>query len=1033
RGVYFSISSDRGYLRVEAINRSDWLLSLRSSQKEARDVRIGLSIHQSGLKVLSHSTFERTRLFALVDVDVAIPDEKMLEVVNSLCCKPVYLKRTFKGWHLIYVAENWFSKDDTDKLRKLTDFVYDLVSPSLYSLISVNDFRKVEKKQVFLAETRIVDDSLYCLKLRDFYSSEEIDNLFDLDKRGDLGFMPLDSISVGHLDEVYRVCSVLRQLDSNWSVWSYRDFLVMVNYYALRFLRGDLTAKEIFVQNSLKSFSLTERELNRFFDDQVNLIKQRATAKKGFLYSCRDLQACSVDSSVCGSCSGYPDVYSYVRGSYSGIKFGRLDKSNILVYRSGLDLPDVGYGFIQYSDYREILNLSEKLSNKTFYLIFNTIEEAKYNFLELAGALYGKGAVEVKLVVFSENEGKSIGEVLEKVEDKQAKLKLLLSQAVEVLDYGKEEFEGREVVKRFLQVAIDGDGLEDLLEILKVKGFKKREAREVYYELLKEERERIRQKERQELEARVREIFKDDYKLPSGFYLRGDELVTESNALTIFFVVSKIFKSVEGNTYGYEIQTIEGDRFTIPIEDVNKANIVRFLNEKGLPTGEFGALIANYIAAFVRLNKSIIPEEVISERVGWYEDNYLLPQIIDDVKFDLKGYGMKGSKEEELKLLKEIIESGNILGIGYLSGIAALLIEPLETKNFVVFLSGSAGSGKTTTAALGLSLFGDYNSLLKNMNYTTAGLEILLNKNKDVVVVLDEVNTSNRDITQQLINTVYNFYNGIGRTRATTRLGLRDVATYRGVLMLTSENDLQQLLETSNTITKGALRRVLQFEFTEKLDRESIERVYTTIKDNYGNLIGDIVDYIKANKETLKGIYNDYVKELNGKYGLKDGLEMHTAVLLTALEILGKLFNVNMANMLATVLILLKAYNDEIKDELNITKEKLEEKIAQFVYENIQNFILSDIQQGMPKTIWGKIDDDCIYITQAAFKHLAKHVGLGDRGFKKLLAYYGLAESDGKRLIKNACFRIAGLKVNSFKINLIIKDNNTTGEESLDF
>jgi uncharacterized protein (DUF927 family) len=255
--------------------------------------------------------------------------------------------------------------------------------------------------------------------------------------------------------------------------------------------------------------------------------------------------------------------------------------------------------------------------------------------------------------------------------------------------------------------------------------------------------------------------------------------------------------------------------------------------------------------------------------------------------------------------------------------------------------------------------------------------------------------------------------------------------------MLTSENDLQQLLEASNTITKGALRRVLQFDFTEKLDRESIERVYTTIKDNYGNLIGDIVDYIKANKETLKGIYNDYVKELNGKYGLKDGLEMHTAVLLTALEILGKLFNVNMANMLATVLILLKAYNDEIKDELNITKEKLEEKIVGFVFENMQNFIISDMQQTLPKNIYGKIDNDCIYITRTAFKHLAKHVGLGDRSFKKLLAYYGLAESDGKRIIKNACFGFAGLQVNGFKINLSIKDNTTNNivgnQEEVDF
>jgi hypothetical protein len=251
--------------------------------------------------------------------------------------------------------------------------------------------------------------------------------------------------------------------------------------------------------------------------------------------------------------------------------------------------------------------------------------------------------------------------------------------------------------------------------------------------------------------------------------------------------------------------------------------------------------------------------------------------------------------------------------------------------------------------------------------------------------------------------------------------------------MLTSENDLQQLLEASNTITKGALRRVLQFEFTEKLDRELIQKVYDGIKENYGNLINEIVEYIEVNRDTLESVYKDYVEELNGKFDLRDGLEMHTAVLLTALEILEKLFNVNTANMLATVLNLIKSYNDEIEDELNITKEKLVEKVTRFVLKNIQNFILSDMQQGMPKTIWGKIDDDCIYITSDGFEDLAKGVKLGTKSLKALLQRYGLAEEGDKRLIKRTSFKVASLKVNGYKIFVKIKDNVFDTDASVDF
>jgi uncharacterized protein (DUF927 family) len=610
---------------------------------------------------------------------------------------------------------------------------------------------------------------------------------------------------------------------------------------------------------------------------------------------------------------------------------------------------------------------------------------------------------------------------------------------VEVFEFARQELKNnKEIIKKFLQSAlIDGDLLNNLLDILKIRGYKKEEARDVFKELINEKKE----KEKQQVEAQVRNIFGSNYKLPSGFYLKDNELIGENKAITTFFIVSKVYKSVEGKTYGYEIKTINGKSFILSIEDLSRSNIIKAFNEHDIPTGDYGGLLMNYLTAFVRLNEGVIPTETISDFVGWYKDNYLLPQVADGVKFEVKGYYSKGSKEEELRLLREIIEDGNILGIGYLSGISALLIEPLETKNFVIFLSGTAGAGKTTTGALGLSLFGDYQTLMKNFNYTTAGLEILLSKNKDTLTVLDELNTSNKDITLQLINTVYNFQNGIGRTRATTRLGLRDTATYRGVLLLTSENDINQLLEASNTITRGALRRVIQFEFTEKVKREYIERVYNTIREHHGNLIKDIVDYIKNHKQTLKTTYQDYVKELSEKYNLKDGIELYTATMLTALEILGKLYNINTATMIATTLNFVKAYQEDIKDEMAITKEKLEEKITGFVYENMQNFIISDMQQTLPKNIYGKIDEDCIYITRTAFKHLAKYVKLGERSFKKLLANYGLAESDGKRIIKNACFRFAGLQVGSFKINLAIKDktnnniNNITNneEEEIDF
>ncbi len=1038
-GLYVTFETKNEAFVTEDIEKYTYLFNADTHNfVKLETVRTALSIHKD--RKISYKTFQKTKILCLIDLDEAVEFEQLLKAVESLEFKPVYVKRTYKGWHLIYTAQEW--QTNTDILNSLSKILFEKALPHLEQL--VKDRGKIENKPPMLAQTRIINDKLFCLKVRDFYSQEEILNILNKTlkpsrKEKDFEYIALSDITLESLDKVFSTCKVLQELDNSWEYHSYNEWVAMANYLGLRFLAGDEKAFEEFIEKSKNYPDFTLKEATEQFNKELEWIKKQEEKKEGFLYSCKRYQEISGSDEHCRNCLGFPFVYAKV---LAGAKTEGLDKKEILVFNNSLNWIKAyikDRGFITYNNWQDILNITDKLDSKICYLLFNTLQEASNKALELAGALYGKGVADVRIVVYSKTEGETLKEVLERAEDKQERLNLLLAQSIEVFDYIKEEIKNsKEIMKKFLQVAlIDKDTLEGLLDILKVKGYNKTEAREIHKELINEKKE----KEKQKTEAEVKKLFGSNYKLPSGFYLRDNELIGENKAITIFFIVSKVYKSVEGKTFGYEIKTINGKSFILSIEDLSRSNIIKAFNEHDIPTGDYGGLLMNYLTAFVRLNEAIIPTETISDFVGWYNGDYLLPQIAKGVKFEVKGYSSKGRKEEELRLLKEIIEDGNILGVGYLSGISALLIEPLQTKNFVVFLSGTAGSGKTTTGAVGLSLFGDYQTLMKNFNYTTAGLEILLNKNKDVVVVLDELNTSNKDITLQLINTVYNFQNGTGRTRATTKLGLRDTATYRGVLIITSENDINQLLEASNTITRGALRRVLQFEYTEKVDRELIQRVYNTIKEHHGNLIKDIVDYIKNHKQTLKTTYQDYVKELSEKYNLKDGIELYTATMLTALEILEKLYNINTATMIATVLNFVKAYQEDIKDEMAITKEKLEEKITGFVYENMQNFIISDMQQTLPKNIYGKIDEDCIYITRTAFKHLAKYVKLGERSFKKLLANYGLAESDGKRIIKNACFRFAGLQVGSFKINLAIKDktnnniNNIANneEEEIDF
>ncbi|MGC8993552.1 MAG: DUF927 domain-containing protein [Candidatus Aenigmatarchaeota archaeon] len=1016
RGLYISFTNYNGaYVRTELTNKKSLLdATPEDGYIQAETLRFGLSIHKRNLSRISYQTFEKTRVFALIDIDEAVELEQLINTVEHLEHKPVYIKRTIKGWHLIYASDDWIK--DKSLLNSLSEIVYKEALPYLGEV--VKEKRKIENKNPILAETRPTTEKLICIKYRNFYTQEEIYEILrksiktTLDKE-EREYISLENITLKDLEAVYNTCGILQDLDKRWDSHSYSEWLLIAHFYTLKHLAGDETAFEEFLKKSSEYLNFKEEEAVKQFDYLVKWIQGKANNQEGFLFSCSYYQSvCGSD--YCKNCKGYPFVFAK-----SEVK--TLDGQEIIVFHNSLNWIKEyikGKSYTRYYNLSDILNIPDRLDNKTFFLVFNSINEAKEKGLEIAGALYGKGAGEVKVVVFSKNEGNTLKEVLDKAENKEEKLKYLINQSVEVFEFARQEIKSKEILKKFLQVAIvDEDIIDDILDILKVKGYKKTEARKVFDELLKEKKE----KKKEQLEAQIGNIFGKNYKLPTGFYLRDNELITEQKVITTFFVVDKVYKSIDGKVYGYHIKTIDSKDFTLSIEDFNRTNIFKAFNENGIPTGDYGSLLINYITSFVRLNEKIIPEEVISEFVGWFNGNFLIPQTTEGVKFEIKGYGSKGKREEEFKLLKEIIEDGNILGIGYLASIGALLIEPLEVKNFIIFLTGTSGSGKTTTSALGLSLYGDYQTLLKGMNFTSVGLEILLKKNKDILIVLDELNTA-KDLTQA-INVIYHFHQGVGRVRANTRLNLRDVVEYRGILMLTAENDLNQILEKSDSIVRGALRRVLSFEYTEKIEREWIEKVYETISNNYGNLIKEIIGYIKTNKEEIKNTYKAYVEELYEKYDFRDGLEIYLAVLLTSLEILQKLYNLNIANMIANIIRLAKAYTEEIKDELAITKEKLEEKITGFVYENLSNFILSDVQQVMPKTVWGKIDNEGLYITYTAFKHLSKYVKLGERSFKKLLTHYGLVECGNGRLIKDTSFTVNGLKVKGYKIIIQLKEN----------
>jgi uncharacterized protein (DUF927 family) len=422
-----------------------------------------------------------------------------------------------------------------------------------------------------------------------------------------------------------------------------------------------------------------------------------------------------------------------------------------------------------------------------------------------------------------------------------------------------------------------------------------------------------------------------------------------------------------------------------------------------------------------------------ANQIGWEEDQngnigniYVSPQTTKEYVFDphLKGYTAAGDKEKEKETVIKILKKGSILGLGYLGAVASLLIKPLENvgaRNFIVFFEGKAGKGKTTTAKFGLSLFGNPSKLMTNMNATSTGAEILFSTRKDSLVIMDELNTAGyHHISEHLIKLIYDFENGIGKTRGTKQINLREYLTYRGVLFFTSETSFVSLLRKTDKNAMGSYRRSIIVNYSDQnIDKNDIETIYNSIYQHHGNLLRDITDYIANNIDFLKERYTHHREQL--KPYKFEGQDNHFALLYCAIDVLEAVLNIDLSTPKNTITDtlgeLVQQVREDYQEQTEITREKLEQAIRKFIGEKNSCFP-SGMENSTPPAIYGKTDGEILYLTPLGLEKLSERLKIDEKSLKRLFVDLGMAETDGNRLLKNSSFSIAGKRFNAFKIQL---------------
>ena len=233
--------------------------------------------------------------------------------------------------------------------------------------------------------------------------------------------------------------------------------------------------------------------------------------------------------------------------------------------------------------------------------------------------------------------------------------------------------------------------------------------------------------------------------------------------------------------------------------------------------------------------------------------------INDGSKYNLKP---SGSYADWMKMYDEEV-SGNIpLEFGVVLGLSAVLVPVLtkwnpDFRNLFCHIVGQSSTGKTTVAALAVSVAGKPTSnaqgLLHTWSSTQAALTILLNGNYGIPVVLDELSMMPTKV--DLTSLVYQLSDGTEKSRATQSAELKQERSWSTTIISTGELKLTDRINSND----GLLVRVLEVIGTQfTASAEHSERIKQAVSENYGWVEPAFVDRIQ--RMSLDDLHERYKK-----------------------------------------------------------------------------------------------------------------------------------------------------------------------------
>lgn len=418
--------------------------------------------------------------------------------------------------------------------------------------------------------------------------------------------------------------------------------------------------------------------------------------------------------------------------------------------------------------------------------------------------------------------------------------------------------------------------------------------------------------------------------------------------------------------------------------------------------------LSTYLLEIEQLNYEIIPEQKSVGRLGWLGEHGFSP-FVDDLVFDgetnfrniFNAVKMEGSRNAWLYAMQDLRKEKSPGRLFLAASFASAILEPCGLLPFFLHAWGGTETGKTVGLMIAASVWasprlGDY---ILTFNSTLVGQEMTASFLNSLPMCIDELQIQSSAGIKDFDKIIYQLTEGVGRTRGAKCGGLQRTNKWKNCIITNGEHPISNANSGG-----GAVNRVIEFECAEKVYSDLVG-ICSVIQSNYGFAGREFVEYLQTDGavERVNALQKEYYREL-----LKsDSTDKQAA---SASAILA-------ADHIATELIFKDGNNLTVADlEKIMTKKKevnVNNRALEFVYELVErnpNKFKPNEYGDYQGEVWGKIDDDFIFIIKSVFDREMGNAGFNSTAFLAWAKRNDLIATDAGKRTKKA--RIVGSATN---------------------